>query len=878
MLPLQEARKNDEVISLADSQVLRWIDELNGITDADSTAMTIKREINMARRLPDSAVTRKKIKQLYNKLDEVQFKQDYLFLIIDKEKDYWRACSGFKVNGVEYVRLLGTTGGVKNSTIVFISKRLSHDIKERIDNGRDMSKMMVPAKLEAYKALACSASIPVSAPNGVLVVDDCETTFKADIIYLDDDCDGEPTMELRTDYEVTLDESDGYGLMSPALAERWSQELGLGYVSSGFNTRASFEKGMVFTFDYVDFANKVAGSYIVKDAWGNDVDVRNVELVLTTSMLKLYDSYKSCEDYLENCRKNKYTFCITKTCPEKLSREHTTNYQFLQVLNLDDEALDKLCEPTVSRIEDIMGYDVAKTALYLNGGSMTDTSVANMLNGWVKALLIEPELIKDKYISDSIYKLIKNRIDEAKVGVLNVSGNYSIVCGDPYSLCQHMFGMEVTGILRSGEIYNQYWSDIGADRVACFRAPMSCPNNALLMHVHRSDAASYWYRYMNACTLFNSWDCASMSLNGMDKDGDLVMLTDNEYIIGGLCDRPALTCVQRKATKKIVTEADSVQANIDSFGDDIGKTTNWITSMYDVQAHFEPGTKEYEVLAYRIKCGQLFQQNAIDRAKGIISKPMPKEWHDYRAVCQMEDGDLRALYKTIVADKKPYFMRYIYPTLMRQYNTYMSNTRKNALREFQMDIEDLLEMPADDMTEEQVSFVKSYYNHFPVGNGDCVVNRICRKFESIFDNRLLKNSYGDFDYSILKSGVSYSQSKKAAVQSLYKEFNKRCSDFLVATRCKRDSDEYRLSIADMKREFISRCSQVCSDRFELCDIVLDVCYKKNSSKSFAWEMCGSEIIENLLRRNGGCMHYPVRDDSGSIVYGGERFSMREILV
>ena len=33
-LPIAEARRNDEVISLADSQMLRWIDSLNGVTDA----------------------------------------------------------------------------------------------------------------------------------------------------------------------------------------------------------------------------------------------------------------------------------------------------------------------------------------------------------------------------------------------------------------------------------------------------------------------------------------------------------------------------------------------------------------------------------------------------------------------------------------------------------------------------------------------------------------------------------------------------------------------------------------------------------------------------------------------------------------------------
>lgn len=44
-LSLEEARRNDEIISLADSQMLRWIDEINGITDADAKARDIKLRI-----------------------------------------------------------------------------------------------------------------------------------------------------------------------------------------------------------------------------------------------------------------------------------------------------------------------------------------------------------------------------------------------------------------------------------------------------------------------------------------------------------------------------------------------------------------------------------------------------------------------------------------------------------------------------------------------------------------------------------------------------------------------------------------------------------------------------------------------------------------
>ena len=173
-------------------------------------------EIRRLRKEQNSVQNRRRIRQLYAKLDTIQFKPDYLCVIIDKEKDYHRACRGFSINGVKYQRLLGTNGGVKNETIVFVSEQYADEIRRRINNGRNMEKAMVPAKLEAYKALPCSASIPVSMPRGILVVSDCETEFMSDVIYLNDDGDGEPVMEERKQTTVQLKESDGYGLMLPS--------------------------------------------------------------------------------------------------------------------------------------------------------------------------------------------------------------------------------------------------------------------------------------------------------------------------------------------------------------------------------------------------------------------------------------------------------------------------------------------------------------------------------------------------------------------------------------------------------------------------------------------------------------------------------------
>lgn len=47
---------------------------------------------------------------------------------------------------------------------------------------------------------------------------------------------------------------------------------------------------------------------MITDAWGDQRDIRDADIILTTSMLKLWDSYDGFEDYYENCKKNDYDF------------------------------------------------------------------------------------------------------------------------------------------------------------------------------------------------------------------------------------------------------------------------------------------------------------------------------------------------------------------------------------------------------------------------------------------------------------------------------------------------------------------------------------------------------------------------------------------
>ena len=365
--------------------------------------------------------------------------------------------------------------------------------------------------------------------------------------------------------------------------------------------------------------------------------------------------------------------------------------------------------------------------------------------------------------------------------------------------------------------------------------------------------------------------------NTGDFDGDIVFLTDNNVLVNRLEPLPALMCAQRKAEKRVSTEQDFVESNINSFGNEIGSVTNRITSMYEVRAGYPTNSKEYEILSYRIKCGQQAQQDSIDKSKGIICKPMPKNWYDWHSAKSMEPAKDREFYLRIIADKKPYFMIYIYPSLKKQYNTYINSANRNAIREFGISIDELTSLPYSELSERQRDFLKHYYNKMPVGTRDCVMNRICRRFENEFDSYVRKHkSDHEFDYHILRSEAPYTYQQYLSVKKLYEEYTRRLQNYSIYANYERiDEQEALETYWVLNDSFVEDCTKVCPNKDSLCNIILDVCYQKSCSKRFAWNMCGDEIINNLLQQNDGYIRYPVEDEDGDIYYCGNTFKVHE---
>lgn len=897
-LTLQDARDSEELISIGDSQLLRFIRDINGIGNKEEEIKELKKEIKNIKKEKSSLENKKKIKELYSQLDDILYVKDYVGVVFDNKADFDRATgkNGFKINNIKYKRLIGTTGGVKQNTVMFCNEDIHNELNRRLENGINKKIPMIPAKYEAYKALSASASTPVTFPKGILVIEDGITHIKDNVIKVYSDGDEGFKIDHNYEYEADKEFCDGCGMILPSLAKQWAIDLKLShldkdgnevanYIPSGFNTRCFSNKGMLGTFDFIDFGENIAKEFIVKDVWGNNIDIRDVEIVLTTNMLKMWKCYDNIDDYINNCKKNGYDFCVAKTCPQELERKRNMNYQYLQSYeDMSDKDINELIKETLDNINGALGDDWVKAVLFSKGIHITKNEINKSDYDFIRALCIDNNILKDNFVKTKIYRMIEKRITDAKKGVIQVDGNYQIILGDLYALCESMFGMEIHGLLGRNEFYSRHWSDLGEDEIIAFRSPMTSHNNIKRMKLVDNRKLQHWYKYIDKCIIFNAWDTTTDTLNGCDFDSDAIITTNNKILKKNTKDELSIVCEQISVPKVEIKENLLKKANKNGFGSDIGQITNRVTAMYDVLASLEKDSKEYKELKDRIILGQAYQQEAIDKIKGIKAKTMPKEWYDYK-INKYKDDDTRDIKRTkeknrkIMVNKKPYFFIYNYKHIMHKYKQFIKNTEFNCMIRYGMSLQDLINK--ENKTKDEEMFIQNYKYTSPVFKNKSCMNRICFRIEEEYKNVKFKVKNNDnFDYTIYKAkDIEYKKADYNKINELFKEYKKDIANFKKKSP---ESDE-KNNCNDRGlfiNNFRIKASEICPNSKELCNIILDITYKtKNiNSKQFAWDISGEQIIYNLLKRNDNTYRYPKLCDNGDIYYNGYKFKIEEVKV
>lgn len=897
-IDLKDVFNNPEcVISVGHSQLIKWIEELTGTENNYLEAERVRKEIRALKKLDNSLANKIKIKNKYNELYDFQFEPNLISVQFDKKQHFDNCCHSLIVNGQHFRRLYGTPGGLKMSTVLFISNSIYDEIYKRINNGRNHTKIKDGvevdleysiAKLEAYYALTSSTSNAVSWPR-MIVVKGTNVEFDADVIDVYDNPNGgDPIVDYESgkNKHIVSEINDGCGIMTPEYSRKITFEAtGVDEIASGVCARCAFLKGMFFSFPIKEFAEKVAHNNTIIDAWGTPRNVMDADIIVTTSQLKLWDAYSCYEEYEEKCRENGYDFRLTKVS-EELDESRNINYQFDQSYFLSDDDIEELISPTVEEIQDIISLDPRKSIVYLAGANLNDNNVMKS-DVVAKALMVNQNLIYDPYVRNRIEKMIQKKIRLAKISTIDVDGNFALISGDMYAMCEDIFGLPVKGLLDKDEIFHKFWQDKGVTEVVCMRAPMCYHSNIVKQKIKYSEQADYWFRYIKDCIILNSWDTLRIAESGADCDGDILFTTNNKVLVEKHRAMPALNCQQSGSVKtksKDITETDVAETNRRSFKSKVGPITNNGTAMLNLQANFHPDSAEWHELEKRAICIQHFQQLSIDSVKnGFKMTPMNPQWNTIQA-CLPKEGDddttikIKKFNKPICAYRKPYFFIFRYNYTKAAYDKYIKKVDKKLKQKYHISLDDLLSKT--DLSEELEREKIYFYNKCPVDMSPGTINRIAwavsKKFED-FNNL----PQVQFDKELIKSGVEYDMQYYYQVRDVYKEYKFNIANLVKKTkRDEIDEDEDGISTKAMINfVFKSKFAEACPNETMLCDILIDLLYDKPNAKSVVWDMCGNVIVNNLLTKTKGMLSYPERVDTDEEFFCcRQKFRMKQINV
>jgi hypothetical protein len=899
-LTFEEALEYGEVIALFDNQMLRSIRQIHN-RDLDNEQLDILlSEKEYLKHLPHSQENVELIKNIQAQINEMLFIPEYITIIMDHPSHYkYLYKNGLQLNNKKFIRFSSSAGQARQSTVVFVEEETATKLDEILNNGRNLDKEIVPSKFNAYKGLAGSATQVVSTPR-FCIVPDYESESKVKVNFVTETELNEDDLIETKEITEMFNRFDGQGLISYDMASKWATELGLDYVPAQWCVRQNYTKGMLNTFPIHEFCEKVNnGNYRIrssyKDGNGNYkvVDLRNIDVIISESQFKFWDSFDSVEVYQENCIKNNLKWGVSLHSPKKDKDILKMNYQFLQTLNLNKQDIEKVCEKFVDWISGVTSENIYYTMLFLLGTEISEEKIMSYLekceNYWIKSLIINPKLIQDKYIKKKIYDLIKRKIQHGCLGEILIDGNFQTIVSDPYAMMQHICGLNVTGLLKEKEYYSNYWNEKGVKKVDSMRAPLTFRSEHVILNLQQNKELDYWYRYNYTGIIVNVHGHETMNWAGSDFDYDILATTSNKTIIKGVYQEELpVMYYPPKAKKKKLTQDDLYKADLFSFGSIIGQITNKSTSAYAILPLFNENSIEHVTTMNRIKMCTKLQSAQIDKAKiGQEVKGIPFTWLNYNKISEYDSDNVKENKKflnRILLEKHPYFFIYLYKGTKTKYKNHVNRYNITCQQKYSMSLEEL--MNSKRKTKEQLEFLNLFEQYSPVINSDCVMNNLCKYIESVDFGikNIINDTKNEKFYSfLLNNDVEFNNDRFSLLMETYNKYKKMIHKLIPVTSQNQsqksgfDEGQHKL-VNGQYEKFKSKLSEICANENELVNYLVYLFYieQPNSNKELLWKLYGKNLFENIKSNTSNKIFIPIPDENGTINYLNNKYSLKEV--
>lgn len=584
-------------------------------------------------------------------------------------------------------------------------------------------------------------------------------------------------------YEGGIMPFDGAGLVSVECAKKWSNELdirneyGKRYIPAAFQIRViPGIKGNLYTFDIKEFAKE--NGWIITDIKGKQYNLKKepVDIILTESQAKFIslfdndiDKWRKVFDkpvvfYKKDAEGKdtkmiecsyKRTFNISEYSEDvcDLKKRMLTAYQHLLTISFKDEEIVTFTQDTVDMLQKIT-CDVNE---FLRFRSCTADEEQHHKKEWKRippyyraAYYASDEnktiIFADDYFKRKVKEDIDGIIKRVLSGKLYITGNYQVLTPDIYALAQYAFGKrgdEVTGLLKSEEIYAYWWlyQNEKASKKETDKDEFKCDKLALIRNPHiymeartatmvseevdkqRYELIKKWFKYQKTGIVTDSFSTIPLALGTADFDGDHIATTNcKEYIQaverarkdgnGNTIDVQYVDLTKTEESENTENvELPNVQ-NIRklmefdalAYQNNIGSVIDRVTNLWGI----EQTDDNRELIQKYIKIMDIVGQLTIDAAKTGEFEPIPTDIETYLKIEKI---------------LKPYFMRYL-----------PKNERK--LKAEQMGIEN-----ADFFFDGDTEVIN---NQLKFSDDNISLNRICHYMEkkiAEIDSKVVENEF-----------------------------------------------------------------------------------------------------------------------------------------
>ena len=483
---------------------------------------------------------------------------------------------------IHYKMLYRSTGKAKKGSCMFICDRLYKKAIKFLYMGIKLPKKNSPiVEISAYAPLISSAIVGKVKinPKNILILKDVDRYFDTKVVAVKTDKNRQCYAEHIDNYKLKNTLFDGQALIDSSIFPEW----GNGYIL----LRHHFCKMAAFSTNIQQFFKDYFGdnyySATVKDMFGNEHYVKDIELITTDNAMKWLKFDISYEYWCEKVYENNCMFGIVKTAHEsKLGEVQRMSYQMVNCL--DESIMENVVRESVDYIEKLK-QDDDEFLKYLE----KNKNFSNDYEVLIALCEQNRDFLRSSYFRRRKRKIIENYVLNMKSGKLIQNAENLVVVGSPYAMLLYA----ATGVEDSVDDDDTFFIEQGTiqcyterfnsgEHLAFFRSPFNSQNNLTYLHNTYHKKLDKYFNLGRQCIAINmNGTDAQDRNNGMDMDSDSGYTTNQPDIVqhAKKCysDHPTIVNLIPRDAKKYNRSMDEyalIDNNLANSQLDIGLSSN----------------------------------------------------------------------------------------------------------------------------------------------------------------------------------------------------------------------------------------------------------------------------------------------------------------